>query len=485
MFLSVAHKNSNNSTRSRASTLSSMDIASSDDTMWDSDECNPSVSDLNRRLDDERSPSPELMYLSVEELPGPQANHIQFDAFEDAEEQPINFSDTPAQVAIKKEKFTEVHRAEGAELEQILNVRAAGQEAAAEGASLLAVSEQRLRYDVMLRSAQLAAQVGATLQPQNERPPTPVREALRHLNHLIHTKWVITQNPIDDWDFSNSDSSDWTSPPSSDLSKTWPTPPSTPDQGDDMHPPSAEVHGAHPSESGWKLNVPNTCDYHRFLIPDPSIKRKLIVAPYVKYTMERHRPYISATFGDGYPVHSRSLIATPMDYLCPPLTAEQMQVLNRDEPFADAVNKVIDDYFPLDLAAGVMQYRYYKETQYAIQKTTHHLQDKEMKYLEKATEVLSELENANVLGRLLAHLDVLAMELDANPSANIRFSNVVNGFEGRIPYSAVNPQLNPLHDVDSIRKAVETNESRNARRHTETTEMLIEFHKLTIRFNPV
>ena len=169
-----------------------------------------------------------------------------------------------------------------------------------------------------------------------------------------------------------------------------------------MHPLQMSVCGTHPGQ-GWELNDPLSKNYYRFLIPDPSTKR-LIVTPFISYNFGRHdAPSISGTYGSGYPIQTRPLTPTPTDYVSPTITPEQLRLLDAKEPFADAVNHVINEYFPLNLSAAVRQYQYYRETEYAVQRTIRTLQDKEMRYVEKAVGVLSELENANVLGRLLAH----------------------------------------------------------------------------------
>ena len=57
-------------------------------------------------------------------------------------------------------------------------------------------------------------------------------------------------------------------------------------------------------------------------------------------------------------------------------------------------------------------------------------------------EVLSELENANVLGRLLAHTDQLAEALAPNPDANAQYIKAIKGFAGDITKSALDPCIN-------------------------------------------
>ena len=103
---------------------------------------------------------------------------------------------------------------------------------------------------------------------------------------------------------------------------------------------------------------------------------------------------------------------------------------------------MINEYFPYELSAAVRQYQFYKNTQYTLQQTIRTAQQKEWKYLEKAMEVLSELENANILGRLLAHTDQLAEALAPNPDANVQYIKAIKGFAGDITESALDPRIN-------------------------------------------
>jgi hypothetical protein len=196
------------------------------------------------------------------------------------------------------------------------------------------------------------------------------------------------------------------------------------------------------------LNDPLTKVYYRYLIPDPSSGRH-IVAPYVSYSLIRHAPQISATYGKGYAIHTRPLRATAVDYLTPVITPEQLVLLDINAPFADAVNHIVSEYFPLDLAAAVRQYQYYKETHYAIQRSIKNLQEKEMRYIERAVGVLSDLENANVLGRLLAHNPIIQDQLlsmdPADPynyQAMARYAPLAGSFQGDITQSALDTNIN-------------------------------------------
>ena len=106
------------------------------------------------------------------------------------------------------------------------------------------------------------------------------------------------------------------------------------------------------------------------------------------------------------------------------------------------MSKVVDEYFPYDLLAAVQQYQFYKSTQYALQCTIQTAHAKELKYSKKALEVLSEMENANVLGRLLAHMDVLTMALASKPNAHFAYIKTIRGFDGDITETVLDPRVN-------------------------------------------
>ena len=103
---------------------------------------------------------------------------------------------------------------------------------------------------------------------------------------------------------------------------------------------------------------------------------------------------------------------------------------------------MVDKYFPYDLLATVRQYQFYKSTQYALQRTIQTAHVKELKYSEKALEVLSEMENTNVLGHLLAHMDVLTMALAPKPDAHFAYIKAIRGFDGDITETALDPHVN-------------------------------------------
>ena len=89
------------------------------------------------------------------------------------------------------------------------------------------------------------------------------------------------------------------------------------------------------------------------------------------------------------------------------------------------MSKVVDEYFPYDFLAMVWQYQFYKSTQYSLQQTIRTAHIKEMKFTKKALKVLSEMKNANILGHLLAHMDVLSMALAHKPDAHFTYINAI------------------------------------------------------------
>jgi hypothetical protein len=120
----------------------------------------------------------------------------------------------------------------------------------------------------------------------------------------------------------------------------WPSLPSTPPAGDDMHPPAETFSGAHPGED-WEYNKITKPKYFQFLIPDPSILCCQIITPWIKYNLNLVRPSISGTFGKYHPVIICPLWLSPVDYTCPPLTPEQTAILHQDESFSDIIDYII------------------------------------------------------------------------------------------------------------------------------------------------
>ena len=67
-----------------------------------------------------------------------------------------------------------------------------------------------------------------------------------------------------------------------------------------------------------------------------------------------------------------------------------------------------------------------------------------MQYLEKAMEVLSSLENTNVVGQIMAHNDVMMEELAETSGAVPHYLEIVRKFEGEVTKSAANTTINTL-----------------------------------------
>jgi hypothetical protein len=201
---------------------------------------------------------------------------------------------------------------------------------------------------------------------------------------------------------------------------------------------------------GWELNDPLTTSYYRVLIPDPTTNR-LIVTPFISYAIQYSKAEVQATYGKGYPIHNRVLQPLPVDYLCPPLTPNQLAILDSRAPFAEAVNKIINQQFPLHISAAIKQYQHLQEKKYSAQQHIHRHQEREFKYLEKAMCVLSELENANILGCIVAHDDDILHCLTADHHAAGQFLKITRSFEGTILQSAIDARANPFCTAPSAR----------------------------------
>jgi hypothetical protein len=128
----------------------------------------------------------------------------------------------------------------------------------------------------------------------------------------------------------------------------WPSLPSTPPAGDNMHPPAETFSGAHPRED-WEYNKITKPKYFQFLISDPSIPHCQIVTPWIKYDLNSVRPSISSTFGKYHPVIMHLLWPLPVDYTCPPLTPDQTAILHQDEFFSDVINYIIQEHLLFDV----------------------------------------------------------------------------------------------------------------------------------------
>jgi hypothetical protein len=113
------------------------------------------------------------------------------------------------------------------------------------------------------------------------------------------------------------------------------------------------------------------------------------------------------------------------------------------------VNKIINQKFPLHISATLKQYQHLQEEKYSAQQHIQRLQEREYKYLEKAICVLSELENANILGRIVAHDDDILDCLAADHHTAGQFLKIAQSFEGMIPQSAIDARANPFRTTPS------------------------------------
>ena len=203
-----------------------------------------------------------------------------------------------------------------------------------------------------------------------------------------------------------------------------------------MQPPIEEFSGTHPGHL-WEYNTIGSTNYFHLLIPDPAMPHCQIVAPYIKYNSNTSHPKISGTFGRDYPIITCALRPTQVDYLCPVLTPSQIQVLAPDKKFSKIIDWILEEHCPCDLHAGVGQYQHYLNTCHTVQKQINTLQERHMYYLEKRMEVLSDLKNANVLGRILVHTE----EFNGHPKAYATFFQAVLPFCRHITYSGTNVSI--------------------------------------------
>ena len=384
----------------------------------------------------------DLVYIQPSDLPPPQLRALKFDDDDDVDDKcilpPPAFSPTsPACVEIKTERFQAVHTTREIQAKEEASLKSRDPRLPA--TAIAQLQEEAESSNLADLQAQTVFNAAKDHVKDNGQLPSHVREGLNILYRQLRTKWERPQTPIDEWDYNTS--SEWAD--DEEYKELWPTPPKTPPQGDENHPPSSSVCGEHPG-LGWELNTPGTVMYYRFLIPDPTTNR-CVVAPFLTYFIQHERPEVSATYGKGYPIHTRLLQPLPVDYFVPSMTPEQIGLLDAQSPCANAINKVLNTYFPYHISAAVRQYQYFKETQYAIQRTIKHLQNKEQRYLEKAVGLLSELENANFLGRLMAHGDVIIEDLEGkDPRSCAEYLSRTRYFEGDITQSALDPKVNPF-----------------------------------------
>jgi hypothetical protein len=233
-----------------------------------------------------------------------------------------------------------------------------------------------------------------------------------------------------------------------DDDESWSDNDGTTSKGPEPRLPSWQDRGDHPG-SGWMVNDPLTSDHHKIVIPDPTTTiRRLLIAPYVTYAIQSTNAEVSATYGKGYPIHTRTLSPTPVSYFCPPSTHSETSLL-LESPYAEVISKVVDQRFPIALSAGLKQYQHHKRKQYDAQAKARvlrerltRLQNRENGALEAAVGVLSEMENANFMGRLFCVEDEVLHQLAHHPIHADHFIHVGLAFAGTITQSPLNPLPN-------------------------------------------
>ena len=284
----------------------------------------------------------------------------------------------------------------------------------------------------------IATKEQKTANPPKDPQVSHTSHVRQHLQCLYKVVIPITnaQNDNDNDDSDSTHLSGWDSNDDEEYNHLWPSPFKTPIEGDDMHPPQIHICGQHPGQ-GWDVNSIGTKNYYHLLITDPSSGRN-IVAPYISYAINQLHPTISGTYGKEHPIKTRPLTTASVDYTTPTITVKQQELFYSQAPFASAINHIVEQFCPLDLATAIRQYQYYKDTQYAIQASIKQLQEKEMQYLERAVEILSDLKNANAVGRIMAHEhDINQYALDhLTPSSLVAYYKISQSFKGPIPHSA-------------------------------------------------
>ena len=203
--------------------------------------------------------------------------------------------------------------------------------------------------------------------------------------------------------------------------------------------------GEHPGD-GWVLNDPLTNKYFPITIPDPRTANQTLVAPYIHCSILEASAQIWGTFGKGYPRMGRTMNVVPVDYPCPTLTPEQLTLLSPELEWFVALRKTLDTDFPIHISAGVRRYFFYKRLQYGTQQKIKALQRHKMAYMEKAMGELSELENTNIMGRLVAAQPNFLHHLTHNQAACRRVARILDSYSGPIPNSPLDGCRNPYRN---------------------------------------
>ena len=205
----------------------------------------------------------------------------------------------------------------------------------------------------------------------------------------------------------------------------WASPPPTLSQDINGHAPKMSECGEDPGD-GWLYNYYGQMDYYCFIITNPNTN-KPCVAPWLKYTFEPAHSTVSATFGKDYPIYTRFLWSTPVEYVTQTLTPQESGLFNMEEPFTHAVNFIMQYGTPFDLTAGIVKYRFHHNAANKVQADIKMLQELYLKQLERTMESLSDLENANVVNRLIHLKDHVSLNISPEFEPFQALNTFVNG----------------------------------------------------------
>jgi hypothetical protein len=151
--------------------------------------------------------------------------------------------------------------------------------------------------------------------------------------------------------------------------------------------------------------------------------------------MHPSKPQVSTAYGLGLPIWTHELRTTLVDYPTPSLSPNQICLLDPTKPFAPAFDKVVQDHLPYDLIAALQQYHHFKMLQYKAQGKASELRVKGTDYLECAMEVLSDLENTNIIGRVyLEYEDEIIKEIGDNIAAGHTFYEALDTWENPLAW---------------------------------------------------
>jgi len=204
-----------------------------------------------------RSPSPELRYIEPGRLPAATALELEKDQEEDVPYiRSPSFSPTfPEQVLVSGEHHnSNSEDGRWAKLHDLANTSlaaAAAADAAQKAAQCDKAQKQAALHNLMNKVAceaeEIACEAKETAPINVPICPVPNRDVV-----LKFLKFIPPQNPIEGW----GSESGWTG--SEETTQTWPTPPATPLQGDQDHPPSSEYSGEMPQKTRTEpgLSIP-------------------------------------------------------------------------------------------------------------------------------------------------------------------------------------------------------------------------------------